>query len=63
MAVFLVGLLVMNTLMTASACGLFRGTAPHPAVMRVFVGLTALYSFVVGFVFLLGLAGRLPALG
>jgi high-affinity nickel-transport protein len=63
MAVFLVGLLVMNTLMTASACGLFRGTAPHPAVMRVFVGLTALYSFVVGCVFLLGLAKRLPVLG
>jgi high-affinity nickel-transport protein len=63
MAVFLVGLLVMNTLMTASACGLFRGTAPHPAVMRVFVGLTAVYSFIVGCVFLLGLAERLPALG
>jgi hypothetical protein len=63
MGVFLVGLLIMNTLMTASACGLFRGTAPHPVVLRFFVGLTAVYSCVVGCVFLLGLAERLPALG
>jgi hypothetical protein len=60
MAMFLVGLLVMNTVMTASACGLFRGTAPHPRVMRIFVGLTAVYSFVVGCVFLLGSSGHLP---
>src|ERR1700678_1784053 len=52
MAMFLAGLLVMNTLMTASACGLFRGTAPHPKVMRVFIGLTAIYSVVVGCIFL-----------
>jgi hypothetical protein len=60
MAMFLAGLLVMNTVMTASACGLFRGTAPHPRVMRIFVGLTAVYSFVVGCIFLLGSSGRLP---
>jgi hypothetical protein len=30
MAVFLAGLLLMNTVMTASACGLFRGVAPYP---------------------------------
>src|SRR5258705_1569502 len=41
MAMFLAGLLVMNTVMTASACGLFRGTARHPRVMRIFVGPTA----------------------
>jgi hypothetical protein len=63
MGMFLAGLLVMNTLMTASACGLFRGAAPHPQVMRFFVGLTAVYSFVVGWVFLLGGSGMLPALG
>ncbi len=62
MAMFLAGLLVMNTLMTASACGLFHGSAPHPKVMRFFVGLTAVYSFVVGCVFLLGSSGRLPAI-
>lgn len=63
MAMFLAGLLIMNTLMTASACGLFRGAAPHPKVMRVFVGLTAVYSFVVGCVFLLGSSGYLPPIG
>ncbi len=63
MAMFLAGLLVMNTLMTASACGLFHGSAPHPKVMRFFVGLTAVYSFVIGCVFLLGSSGRLPIIG
>jgi high-affinity nickel permease len=63
MAMFLAGLLIMNTLMTASASGLFRGAAPHPAVMRFFVGLTAIYSFVVGWVFLLGSSGSLPPIG
>jgi len=63
MAMFLAGLLVMNTLTTASACGLFRRAAPHPRAMRVFVGLTAVYSFVIGCVFLLGSSGRLPSLG
>lgn len=63
LSMFLVGLLVMNTLMTASACGLFHGTAPHPRTLRVFVGLTAVYSFVVGCVFLLGSAAHLPPIG
>jgi hypothetical protein len=63
MATFLAGLLVMNTLMTASACGLFRGTALHPRAMRVFIGLTAVYSFVIGLIFLLGYSTHLPALG
>jgi high-affinity nickel permease len=63
MAMFLAGLLFMNTVMTASACGLFRGTAPHPKVMRFFIGLTAVYSFVVGCVFLLGSAEHLPPIG
>jgi high-affinity nickel permease len=63
MAMFLVGLLTMNTLMTASASGLFRGAAPHPRAMRFFIGLTAVYSFVVGWLFLLGASGFLPALG
>jgi hypothetical protein len=63
MAMFLAGLLVMNTIMTASACGLFRGVAPHPQAARIFVGLTAVYSFVIGCVFLLGSSGHLPPLG
>jgi high-affinity nickel permease len=60
MALFLVGLLVMNTLMTASACGLFHRSAPHPKVLRIFMGLTAAYSFVIGCVFVLGSSGYLP---
>jgi high-affinity nickel permease len=63
MVMFLVGLLIMNTLMTASACGLFRGAAPHPRMMRFCIGLTAAYSFVVGCVFLLGSSGHLPPIG
>jgi hypothetical protein len=63
MAMFLAGLLTMNTLMTASANGLFRGTAPHPRTMRVFLGLTAVYNFVVGCIFLLGYSGHLPSIG
>lgn len=62
MAMFLAGLLLMNTLMTASASGLFHGAAPHPRVMRLFVGLTAIYSFVVGCIFMLGSSGHLPQL-
>jgi high-affinity nickel permease len=63
MAMFLAGLLIMNTLMTASACGLFHGATTHPRITRLFMGLTAVYSFVVGCVFLLGSSGHLPALG
>jgi high-affinity nickel-transport protein len=63
MGMFIVGLLVMNTLMTASACGLFRVSAMRPNVMRFFIGATAVYSFVVGCIFLLGSAGQLPSIG
>jgi hypothetical protein len=63
MAMFLAGLLFMNTVMTASACGLFRSAAPHPRVTRVVVGLTAVYSFIIGCVFLLHSSNRLPPLG
>jgi len=63
MAMFLAGLLTMNTLMTASACGLFRPSALGPQALRFFIGLTAVYSFAVGCVFLLGLSEHLPALG
>jgi high-affinity nickel-transport protein len=63
MAMFLAGLLLMNTLMTASACGLFHGATAHPHTMRFFIGLTAAYSFIVGWIFLLGSAGHLPSIG
>lgn len=62
MSMFLAGLLIMNTLMTASASGLFQGAKPHPQMTRLIIGMTAAYSFVVGCIFLFGASGRLPAL-
>ena len=62
MAMLLVGLLVMNTIMTGSASGMFRSAAPHLRTMRFFVGLTAVYSFVIDCIFLLGSSGYLPSL-
>ena len=61
LGMFLAGLLVMNTLMAASACGVFRFSARR-STLRVFSGLTAAYSLVIGIVFLFGLSGRLPAI-
>lgn len=63
LSVFLVGLLAMNTLMTASAVGLFGISAAKPRVMRVVVALTATYSLIVGTIFLFGASGALPSLG
>lgn len=59
---FIVGLLLMNTLMTASASGIFAGSHARPRLQAAVTSLTALYSFAVGTVFLFGLSDRLPAL-
>lgn len=59
---FLVGLLLMNTLMTASASGLFLGSAYRPRLQTAITSLTAVYSLTVGTIFLFGLGERLPAL-
>ena len=59
---FLVGLLLMNTLMTASASGVFLGSAYRPRLQTFVTSLTAVYSFAVGTIFLFGLSERLPAL-
>jgi high-affinity nickel permease len=63
LAVFLSGLLLMNTLMTASAVGLFGLSATKPKVLRFVIGATAAYSVIVGSVFLLGASRLLPQLG
>jgi hypothetical protein len=63
LAVFLTGLLFMNTLMTASAVGIFGMSAAKPRVLRFVIGATALYSVVVGSIFLFGASGLLPQLG
>lgn len=59
---FLLGLLIMNTVMTASASGVFAGSAYRPRMQTAVTSLTAAYSFVVGTIFLFGLSERLPAL-
>jgi high-affinity nickel-transport protein len=59
---FIAGLLLMNTLMCASAAGLFSATLGRPVALRTLTLLTSAYSIVVGTVFLLGSSGMLPSL-
>jgi len=59
---FILGLLVMNTLMCAVATGLFSATLARPNALRALSLLTSAYSIVVGMIFLLGSAGSLPSL-
>jgi high-affinity nickel-transport protein len=63
LAMFLAGLLIMNTLMTASAVGIFGASATKPRLMRLVIKLTAAYSLVVGIIFLFGSSALLPPLG
>jgi cytochrome c biogenesis protein CcdA len=63
LAMFLAGLLLMNTLMTASAVGIFTVSATRERLMRAATALTAAYSLVVGVIFLFGSAAILPPLG
>jgi high-affinity nickel permease len=59
---FIAGLLMMNTLMTASASGIFAGSAHRPRLQFTVTSLTAAYSFIVGAIFLFGLSDKLPPL-
>jgi high-affinity nickel-transport protein len=59
---FIVGLLAMNTLMCASAAGLFSTALAKPHVLRALTLATSAYSIVVGVIFLLGTSDRLPSL-
>ncbi|HKS81166.1 MAG TPA: hypothetical protein VJR23_06640 [Candidatus Acidoferrales bacterium] len=63
LGMFLAGLLLMNTIMTASAVGIFGAGAARPKLMRFMIGLTAAYSLIVGTIFLFGYASLLPPLG
>lgn len=63
LAMFLAGLLLMNTLMTASAVGIFTVSATRQRLMQIATALTATYSLVVGTIFLFGTAAILPPLG
>jgi high-affinity nickel permease len=59
---FILGLLAMNTLMCASAAGLFSATLARPHALRALTLATSAYSIVVGTIFLLGSAANLPSL-
>lgn len=63
LGMFLAGLLLMNTLMTASAVGIFSVSATRERMMCIVTAVTAVYSLVVGVIFLLGSAAILPPLG
>ena len=60
---FITGLLMMNTVMTASAAGLVRFGTAAPKFKPMLMGFTAAYSFVIGIVFVFGSSSLLPALG
>jgi high-affinity nickel-transport protein len=59
---FILGLLVMNTLMCASAAGLFSAALSRPGALRAVTLATSAYSIIVGTIFLLGSAAKLPSL-
>lgn len=59
---FIAGLLLMNTLMTASASGIFAGSTHRPRLQTIVTSLTAAYSLIIGTVFLLGSSAKLPPL-
>ena len=59
---FILGLVAMNTLMCASAAGMFSATLARPNALRVLTLVTSAYSIVVGTIFLLGASDKLPSL-
>ena len=63
LAAFATGLVVMNTLMTASIGGLFGASSHRPSLCRWVAMAGAVYSFVIGIIFLLGDSAKLPPLG
>lgn len=59
---FIAGLILMNTLMCASAAGLFSAILARPKALRAVTLATSVYSIAVGSIFLLGLGTKLPSL-
>ncbi|HEV2288758.1 MAG TPA: hypothetical protein VGR81_07385 [Candidatus Acidoferrales bacterium] len=62
LGMFLAGLVLMNTLMTMTAIGIFNASATRDKLMRLATVLTATYSLAVGAIFLFGSAAILPPL-
>lgn len=60
---FALGLVLMNTAMTASLGGIFGAGFHRPVFYRWAAVAGAVYSFIVGVIFLLGSSNRLPPLG
>jgi high-affinity nickel-transport protein len=52
----------MNTAMTASASGIFASSNHRPRIQTIVTSLTAVYSFVIGAIFLFGVSDKLPPL-
>jgi hypothetical protein len=63
LAMFIAGLLVMNTIMTALAVGLFGASSRMPRFKFIVTALTAIYSLAVGAFFLFGSSSLLPPIG
>jgi high-affinity nickel permease len=59
---FIVGLLAMNTLMCASAVGLFSSVLARRQALQALTLATSAYSIIVGVIFLVGSAEKLPSL-
>jgi high-affinity nickel-transport protein len=62
-AMFVVGMLVMNTLMCAAAAGVFRFSRHEPRAFRWVAGLSAAYSILLGMFFLAGSPAVASVLG
>ena len=65
---FAIGLVVMNGIMTATLGGVYKasanpGSSHAPSIFRWVAIAGAVYSFVIGVIFLLGASGKLPPLG
>jgi high-affinity nickel-transport protein len=60
---FSIGLITMNALMTASMGGAFRVSGQHPGIYHAIAWTGAIYSCVIGLIFLFGISDKLPALG
>ena len=60
---FAVGLIAMNSLMTASLGGIFQAGQRRPQLYRWVALAGAVYSLAIGVIFLFGASGRLPSLG
>ena len=59
---FVLGLLAMNTLMTASAGGVFASSSNLPRLQTIATSIAVAYSFIIGAIFLFGISDKLPAL-